>query len=143
MDSFYSFFKDTVFVRPGDVSKISSAQRLPSGGIGDISDIGFNTDEISMNVNIRKPQGALLFFADAYHPDWHAQVDGQSKDVLLANGVYKALYLDFGEHRVRLYFDQGLIALAGIFIAVFGAVMGAFFIYLMLYTLLMGKLIME
>jgi hypothetical protein len=49
-----------------------------------------------------------LYYADAYHPDWKATVDGRPADVCCANLGFKAVHLDKGAREVVFYFDDGV-----------------------------------
>jgi len=48
----------------------------------------------------------FLVMADAWHPNWRAQVDGNEIDVIKANGVFKGVLLPAGKHKVHFFFDN-------------------------------------
>ncbi len=45
--------------------------------------------------------GGFLLLTDAYYPGWEVRVDGRKKDILQANGMFRAVYVPAGEHSVR------------------------------------------
>ena len=48
----------------------------------------------------------FLVMADAWHPNWRAQVDGNEIDVIKVNGVFKGALLPAGKHKVHFFFDN-------------------------------------
>mgnify|MGYP003971623843 FL=1 len=48
----------------------------------------------------------FLVVADAWHPHWHALVDGREVEVIKTNGVSKGVSVPPGNHRIRLFFDN-------------------------------------
>lgn len=68
------------------------------GGGGQVFNIvakGPNTMEIAA-----KSHGGYLVFLDAFYPGWDVLVDGQKREVLRANGLFKAVFLDPGVHKI-------------------------------------------
>jgi hypothetical protein len=51
-------------------------------------------------VEARAPAPALLVLTDSHYPGWRVRVDGRQRRILLANGMYRAVAIDAGEHRV-------------------------------------------
>ncbi|MBT5633548.1 MAG: hypothetical protein HOJ13_12535, partial [Nitrospina sp.] len=48
----------------------------------------------------------FLVVADAWHPYWHAFVDGKEVEVVKTNGVFKGVSVPPGSHKIRLFFDN-------------------------------------
>jgi len=79
-----------------------------ANSLGELTVEQFRADEIIIQANVTEKEGSWLFYADAYHPGWHAQVDGVKSKIYQAFLVHKAVFLEQGNHLVRLYFHQGL-----------------------------------
>jgi uncharacterized membrane protein YfhO len=47
----------------------------------------------------------FLVLSDSYYPGWKVEVDGKADKLYTANYVFRAVYLDPGEHTVRFVFD--------------------------------------
>ena len=54
-------------------------------------------------------QRGYMVLADTWTPDWQAEVDGQPAAVLQANGVFRAVPLARGRHRVRFAYHPLLV----------------------------------
>ncbi len=50
------------------------------------------------------PQAGWLVLNDPYHPWWQAEVDGRRATLLRANGIFRAVPVSAGRHRVRFAF---------------------------------------
>ena len=64
----------------------------------------------------------FLVVADAWHPNWHVQVDGNEVKLTKANGVFKGVLLPPGSHRVRFFFDSS-VYIPGVWISIIGWVL--------------------
>jgi hypothetical protein len=54
-------------------------------------------------------QPSFLVLADAYYPHWEATVDGEPTPIMLANYMFRAVYLTPGSHRIEFsYNPRGL-----------------------------------
>ena len=53
-----------------------------------------------VEVECRAPRPAILVLADMFYPGWVAVVDGQVTPIFRANGVFRAVPVDRGRHRV-------------------------------------------
>jgi hypothetical protein len=74
--------------------------------------------ETSLQVEMKG--NGYLVLSDTYYPGWHAAVDGQEKEILRANGNFRALWLTPGSHRVTFLYKP-LSFLLGLEISVFSA----------------------
>ena len=51
-------------------------------------------------IQVRAPEAGLLVLTDTHYPGWHVEVDGEEREILLANGLYRAVAIGKGTHRV-------------------------------------------
>jgi hypothetical protein len=61
-------------------------------------------DANEIEIKARTDAPAYLVMSEVYYPGWQPQVDGRPAPILPANFAFRAVYLDPGEHRVRLVF---------------------------------------
>ena len=57
---------------------------------------------------------AMLVVAQSWYPCWKAEMDGQPRAVLRANGAFQAVVVPAGRHTVRLIYDDRLFHWGGI-----------------------------
>ncbi|MEE2673027.1 MAG: YfhO family protein [Myxococcota bacterium] len=77
---------------PGLASSRSIERALPA----DIVDFGPERVEIAVS----SPSEAMLILTDTHAPGWHATVDGERRPIYRANGLFRAVRVSRGEHRV-------------------------------------------
>jgi uncharacterized membrane protein YfhO len=66
-------------------------------------------------VAVRNGIPALLVLSDANYPGWLAYVDGSPAPILTANGMFRAVELQPGDHVVEFLYDPTVFRLgAGI-----------------------------
>ncbi len=65
--------------------------------------ISYKPNEIQLEVNMRKR--GLLFLSEIYYPGWKAYVNNRSTKIYQANYTFRAIFLERGNHRIRLVFD--------------------------------------
>jgi uncharacterized membrane protein YfhO len=61
-----------------------------------------------IELTVETPQKGLLVISQIWYPDWKARVDGIPVKLWKANGVFSAVYLDTGYHRVSLIYRPWL-----------------------------------
>lgn len=93
----------------------------------------FNNNELIVDVNMPRQNGAWLVYADSYHKGWKATVNGLSKPIFPAYLAFKAVYLDKGKNTVHFFFHNGFRTFISYAIAFFGLIAG--FILIVLYLL--------
>jgi len=80
-----------------------------------------------LSCNFSSKGGYWLYFADAWHPQWVATVNGQKTPVLRANLAFKAIQVPAGKSTILFEYSDPLlrwtlritlIALAGFMLAV-------------------------
>jgi hypothetical protein len=89
-------------------------------------------DEVVLTVD--NPVPALLLLADMMAPGWQVAVDGESRPLLTADLVLRAVALDAGHHTVR-FSHQDPAVRKGLTLTVIGAILILF--------LLVGPLVWE
>jgi hypothetical protein len=62
----------------------------------------YNLTEIVLRVKMDSP--GFLVISDTYYPGWKASIDGKMGRLYRANLCQRAVYLDSGDHQVRIYF---------------------------------------
>ncbi len=58
-----------------------------------------------VDVEVEAPDGGFLVLNDAWHPWWHAEVDGRPARILKANVLFRAVPVAPGLHRVHFAFE--------------------------------------
>lgn len=79
-------------------------------------------------VEAESPTPGLLVLSDSHHPGWRATRDGEPVPILRANGLYRAVRLPAGRHRVVFeYVPVSLRIGAGVSLASLGVLLGVAF----------------
>lgn len=64
-------------------------------------------DEISTQLlKAELSQPGFLVLSENHYPSWRAYVDGEETRIYRANYLFRAIYLDEGEHQIRFVFDS-------------------------------------
>jgi hypothetical protein len=61
-------------------------------------------DANDIEIDATTPVPAYLVMSEVYYPGWRAEVDGRPAKILPANFAFRAVYLEPGAHRVRMFF---------------------------------------
>jgi hypothetical protein len=82
-------------------------------------------DSQQVVVSVQAPAAGYLVLTDAWYPGWHAWVDGREAPLLRADLIFRAVYLEPGEHTVEFTyaptsFRVGLLFSAGALLIVLG-----------------------
>lgn len=94
-----------IIERPGEAER--------AGATGQIESYQRGWNEVATRVTA--PQGGYLVFSEIAYPGWRAYVDDRPVPLLTANYILRALWLDPGEHDVRLeYWPLWVLAGAAI-----------------------------
>ena len=72
----------------------------PSGGTLTVRRLDAN--DIELDATTSAP--AYVVLSEVYYPGWRAEVDGRAAKILPANFAFRAVYLEPGAHRVRMFF---------------------------------------
>jgi hypothetical protein len=73
----------------------------PSGGALTVRRLDAN--DIAWDATTSAP--AYVVLSDVYYPGWRVEVDGRAAKILPANFTFRAVYLEPGAHRVRMFFQ--------------------------------------
>ena len=102
------------------IIQLPEGMKAPSSGPpekayepGDIRVMKFDLNQIQIEADVKDPNGAWLIYADAYHPGWHAQVNGEAVPIAKAYSAFKAVWVPPGKNTVGFVFINGLSSLWG------------------------------
>ncbi len=73
--------------------------RLRSAEVGAVQIDSYEAEDVTLAVDVDAP--SYLILADLDYPGWQVQVDGETRPILRADGVMRAVALDAGHHVVR------------------------------------------
>jgi uncharacterized membrane protein YfhO len=82
-------------------------------------------DSQQVVVSVQAPTAGYLVLTDAWYPGWQVRVDGQEAPLLRADLIFRAVYLEAGEHTVEFTyapasFRTGLVVSAVALVLVLG-----------------------
>jgi hypothetical protein len=118
---------------PGKKSPAENKDPAPDASSrldGDIRVLSSDANSVVVRTTLpQRPGKYWLYFADAWHPFWHASVNGNDIPVLRANFGFKAVPIGGGETTVRFTYRStilltGFLAAEGLLIATMLAVLG-------------------
>jgi uncharacterized membrane protein YfhO len=58
-------------------------------------------DSQQVVVSVQAPTAGYLVLTDAWYPGWQVRVDGQEVPLLRADLIFRAVYLEAGQHTVE------------------------------------------
>jgi hypothetical protein len=107
---------------PRSVAVVEGATSLPVGGRGQVTEIRYQANRLTMQVTADGP--AFLVISQMWYPGWQAWVDGaRAGPVLRTNTTFQGISVPAGMHRVELRFAPPLwragwgLAAAGLILA--------------------------
>jgi hypothetical protein len=110
--SAYRSGKDFVQAMPKPAASVPSG--LESEKNGNSADIvNYTPNEVEIAVKAES-NGGYLLLNDIYFPGWKAFVDGQATEILKANGIFRAVHVDKGSHRVVFRYRPLSIAIGAL-----------------------------
>ena len=68
----------------------------------------FTLDKLRLQVNNKTTSDAVLYYADAWHPEWHAYVNSKPSTVLKTNLAYKSVIIPPGKSEVVFEFGDDI-----------------------------------
>ncbi len=78
----------------------------------EISVLQFDTNSVSISVNLLSGQNGWLVYSDAYHPLWRAELNGREVNIERAYLGFKAVKLDAGYNTLRFTYGSWELNLA-------------------------------
>ena len=86
----------------------------------------FSANRLRLDVSVSNPRGSWLVYLDAFHPGWHAYVNGTETPIVKANTAFKAVRVPPGTNRVEFLFWDGWLSTCTLVIASLGVCFGFF-----------------
>ena len=81
----------------------------------------------SVKLEAESKGNSVLFLSEVYYPEWKAYVDGKETRIYQAFGLFRAIYLEKGTHRIefvfnpaKFYVGAAITVFTVIFVIVFG-----------------------
>ena len=102
MKELYNSEKGVAYLWAKDSKSLTLNKYIERRSVIELSRFQFGDMELHSSSN----QDEFLVVADAWHPFWRAQVDGNETKVIETNGVFKGVFLPPGDHKIRLFFDN-------------------------------------
>jgi hypothetical protein len=65
-----------------------------------------NINDLTIEAELDRP--GILILADNYYPAWRAYVDGEPAEIVRANFIHRAVFLEEGRHRILFKFENRL-----------------------------------
>ncbi len=74
-----------------------------TGSQGSVQIETYKSNSVDLLVTSNRRQ--FLFMSDSYYPGWKAYVNGEGKEILRANYLFRALLIEPGTHKIRFEYD--------------------------------------
>lgn len=121
-------FSEPGSYRIGELAVISQPVRqideqVAALGAAPLTDLAFSTNRVSGRISL--DESSMLCLSLPYSPGWTAQVDGETRELVPANGMYTGLLLETGEHAITLSYETPYLRLGTLVSAVSLALAGA------------------
>lgn len=87
----------TVIVEPGN-NQTNACTIL---GQSEIEVTQYTPTFIDLRVSVSEP-GGYLVLNDSWYPGWEAQLDGEAVPIRKANGLFRAVFVPAGQHRIEM-----------------------------------------
>ena len=97
-----------------------------------INILEYTANKIKFDVINPNAFDAWLVYADAYHPNWHANINGEVTPIFNAYLAFKSIELHPGKNTVTFEFKNGLSAVASYTLALFGMIFSGWLLVLFL-----------
>lgn len=88
------------------------ASQLQRGGPGQL--VGYTRGWNDVEAEVSAPLGGFLVLSEINYPGWHATVDGRDTPILTGDYLFRTVWLDPGQHHVRLEYRPSSVLLGAI-----------------------------
>jgi hypothetical protein len=85
------------FVDPGAAPELPELSEAAATGSAQL--VALSPDEVQLQLEATRP--ALVILSDRFDPGWAVEVDGLSRKLLRADGIFRAVEVTAGRHQVR------------------------------------------
>ena len=86
-----------------DAEGLMLPQRWPSDAVVGAQVVSYQDQHVVVSAVLSVP--GYLVLADMDYPGWRALVDGQPRPIVRADGLFRAVYLGPGEHRIEFVYE--------------------------------------
>ncbi len=76
--------------------------QVPTAGTERVELVSYGSRQVV--VSVEAPAAGYLVLTDAWYPGWQVRVDGQEAPLLRADLIFRAVYLEAGEHTVEFVY---------------------------------------
>jgi hypothetical protein len=76
--------------------------RLSTDAVGEVQIVRYSDTSVTLEATVDAP--SYLILADLHYPGWRATVGSDEAPILRADGLFRAVYLPAGTHRVEFAF---------------------------------------
>ncbi|MBA7483959.1 hypothetical protein ES707_19476 [subsurface metagenome] len=87
-----------------DVAILKDERETGEKAMGKGSITALELAENYANAEVNADDTVCLVFTDNYYPGWRAYIDGAQTEIFCANGIFKAIMIPSGEHKVKFVF---------------------------------------
>ncbi|MFH1783795.1 MAG: hypothetical protein ABH868_02705 [bacterium] len=105
----------------------ASLENIRKGKIsGDVELINYDRNKADFTAKLDNP--GWMLFADTYYPGWRVYIDGVEGEIFVGDYLFRAVYLEPGEHKVSFVYEPtafswaillSLVAVLSVFVAGF------------------------
>jgi len=127
-DYFSQVVLETNSINETDQIKFPVEKDLSNNKIKDYVEIT-NYSINSVSIKAKLDADGYLFLSDVYYPGWKVKIDGEKEKIYRANYLFRAVYLDKGEHNVYFYFQPSSFIIG----AMISFLMIVFYIFYLIY----------
>lgn len=103
---------------------------------GTVKVLNFTYNTLTLETQTSARHGGWLYYADAWHPGWKAELDGRRVPVVRANLGFKALRIPEGNHKLMLRFHDPVMSLLSSILAAVSLVIAILSLTLLLIILI-------
>ncbi len=96
-------FKNTIIIeKDPQTASMLTGYNAPTIDNSIATILNYQSDKVSFKVNMEN--AGYLVVGDSYYPGWKVLVNGKEKEILTANYIYRAVFLDKGTYDVQFIY---------------------------------------